>query len=220
MKRIAEPELMDSEDQVRAYAEADFEDSYSLFIRIFDDAFGIDNVSGYVLDLGCGPAEISIRFARTYPHTILHGVDGSEMMLKYGTDTIERIGIQSRVKLVRGMISRAPLPRLQYDAVVCNSLLHHLSDPRLLWITIKQYTCPGAPVLMMDLIRPKTFAQARGLVEKYTGNEPSILKKDFLRSLMAAYRPEEVALQLMEAQLHHFELQVVSDRHLAVFDKI
>ncbi len=123
MKRIAEPELMDSEDQVRAYAEADFEDSYSLFIRIFDDAFGIDNVSGYVLDLGCGPAEISIRFARTYPHTILHGVDGSEMMLKYGTDTIERTGMQSRVKLVRGMISRAPLPRLQYDAVVCNSLL-------------------------------------------------------------------------------------------------
>ena len=39
MERKPEPELMDSEEQTQAYAEADFEESNALFTRALLDAF-------------------------------------------------------------------------------------------------------------------------------------------------------------------------------------
>ena len=61
MKRKPEPELMDSEEQTQAYAEADFEESNALFTRALLDAFQDLPGTGNLADLGCGPADICIR---------------------------------------------------------------------------------------------------------------------------------------------------------------
>src|SRR5687767_12934588 len=84
MKRIPEPELMDDEVQARAYAEADFEEAHSQFTAVFQERFPEIEVTGCVLDMGCGPGDIARRFARAYPRCTVHGVDGSEAMLREG----------------------------------------------------------------------------------------------------------------------------------------
>ena len=50
----------------------------------------------------------------------------------------------------------------------------------------------------------------------YCGDEPEILQRDFYHSLLAAYRPDEVSDQLMEANLADLEVRIASDRHLLV----
>ena len=49
---------------------------------------------------------------------------------------------------------------------------------------------------------------------------PPVLRNDFLNSLCAAYRPDEVARQLASAGLERLQVEVVSDRHLIVFGRL
>ncbi len=44
MKRIPEPELMNSPEQARAYAEADFSEPHNMFVEKFAECFPDDVV--------------------------------------------------------------------------------------------------------------------------------------------------------------------------------
>ena len=79
MQRILEPELMDDSWQAEAYACADFSTPNAAFIQHFSDRFpGFD--SGSIVDLGCGPGDIALRFARRYPRCEVIGIDGAGAM--------------------------------------------------------------------------------------------------------------------------------------------
>ncbi|MEW6001629.1 MAG: class I SAM-dependent methyltransferase [Nitrospirota bacterium] len=218
MKRIPEPEeLMDDEEQAIAYAGADFEEPHSRFITLFKETFGSSSISGYVLDIGCGPGDITFRFARAYPNCIVHGVDGAEAMLSRARKILENsTDLKDRVKLFHGILPDALLRREKYDIIISNSLLHHLHNPQILWDAVKLYAAPQAPVFIMDLKRPESPDEARQLVETYSGKEPEILKRDFFNSLLAAFEVVEVKEQLEIAGLSHFTVTVVSDRHMVI----
>lgn len=217
MKRTLEPELMEDEAQVKAYAEADFEEPNSLFMALFQEMFPLSDIQGYVLDLGCGPGDIGLRFARAYPSCIVHGVDGSSCMVRYAQILSDRLpDIKERVRFICGRLPEVALPRTEYEVIISNSLLHHLPDPQTLWRTVKDYGAPGTAVLVMDLQRPSSTAAARSLVERYAADEPELLRRDFYNSLLAAFELEEIKAQLQKAGLSYLSAQAVSDRHVAV----
>ena len=97
MERIREPELMDDPLQARVYVEANFDASdAALFQRILDLA-GPGGLGSRVVDLGCGPGNISFRLASALPQAALPqaalpqaallqacvlGVDGAAAMLE------------------------------------------------------------------------------------------------------------------------------------------
>ncbi len=216
MKRIPEPELMDSDEQAAAYAHADFEQPHSMYILKFREAFPDEDPTGYVLDLGCGPADITIRFAKAFPGCAVHGVDGAAQMLKYGRIAVEAAGLGQRIQLIHGYLPGAALPRKAYDALISNSLLHHLRDAMVLWQTVRATAKVGAPLFIMDLMRPDSVDRARELMEAYADGEPEVLKQDFFNSLLAAYTVDEVRRQLAQAGLDHLDVRAASDRHLIV----
>ncbi|GAB4299832.1 MAG: class I SAM-dependent methyltransferase [Thiohalomonadaceae bacterium] len=214
MERIAEPELMDEATQARAYAEADFNAPHQRFIELFRERFpGL--APGYVLDLGCGPGDITRRFARAFPSCIVHGVDGAAAMLRHAETMQPGSGLEERIRYIHGYLPGAELPLPHYDVVISNSLLHHLADPLVLWQSILSQAAPGAAVFVMDLMRPDSRATAEAMVEQYAATEPEVLRHDFFHSLLAAYTPEEVAAQLAAAGLA-LTVTVVSDRHFTV----
>jgi ubiquinone/menaquinone biosynthesis C-methylase UbiE len=220
MQRIPEPELMDEDEQARAYAEADFSEPHEQFVALFGEAFPNLELAGTALDLGCGPADVTLRFARAHPRCRIDGVDGAGAMLRFGREAVRRAGLEERVRLVRGCLPDAVLPLEAYDAVISNSLLHHLADPNVLWASARRWGKPGAPVFIMDLMRPDNIEQAERLVRLYAAAEPEILRRDFYNSLRAAYRPEEVREQLRAADLTGLDCRPVSDRHLVVSGRL
>jgi SAM-dependent methyltransferase len=220
MERIPEPELMDGEAQARAYAEADFEEPHSRFIALLRASFPDLPVTGAALDLGCGPADITLRVARAYPRWTVDGVDASAAMLAHGRAAVERAGLRDRITLVECYLPDGDAPRPSYGLVLSNSLLHHLRDPLVLWQSVRRWTRDGGAVFVMDLMRPASRDDAQRLVDCYAAGEPDVLRHDFFHSLLAAYRPEEVAAQLGAAGLGHLELRVVSDRHLVVCGRL
>jgi len=219
MQRIPETELMDDFEQARAYALADFEEPHNAFIKLFREKFPRE-VDGVVLELGCGTGDISKRFARAFPTCRIHAIDGAEQMLMFARQTIDFEMLHEQIRLFRRTLPTDSLPLAKYDVLICNSLLHHLADPQVLWHSIKQFGREGSSVFVMDLMRSASSEEAAQLVQQYAASEPEILQRDFYNSLHAAFTPDEVKGQLQEAGLEQLQVEVVSDRHLIVYGNL
>lgn len=207
---------MNDPAQAHAYAHADFSEPHQRFVDLFVEEFPILDLRGRVLDLGCGAADVTLRFARAFPECVIDAVDGAEAMLEHARKMVTQAGMQSRIHLLRQCLPATQLPRHGYDAVISNSLLHHLHDPHVLWDSIKNHARTGAAIFVLDLLRPATMEQAHALVELHARDEPAILKRDFFNSLLAAFREGEIRLQLQECGLPRLQVRTVSDRHVLI----
>jgi ubiquinone/menaquinone biosynthesis C-methylase UbiE len=214
MKRILEPELMDDVSQARAYARADFAEENQGFVDRFQEYFP-DWTGGHVVDLGCGPADIPIRFLRSFPETRVTAIDASRPMLDLATEAVTAAGLADKVILCCERFQAMTLPK-QADALLSNSLLHHVPNPLQFWFYVKQWAKPGACILVMDLLRPESPEAAQALVNQYAADEDPILQRDFYNSLLAAFTEDEVAAQLAEMNLSRLLIDVPDDRHWVV----
>lgn len=216
MERVKEPELMDNEEQVIAYANANFDEPHNHFLKLLNLAIGKNfPSSGNVIDLGTGAADITIKFALTYPSFKIDAVDGSKAMLVQAEKAIDKFDLNHRINLIHTSIQNISLIEKEYEIILSNSLLHHLHDPTVLWQLVKR--AKGDPIIfIMDLMRPKNMHTVNELVHKYAKEEPEILQRDFRNSLKAAFTPEEVVLQLEDAKLESLKVSIASDRHIVV----
>jgi SAM-dependent methyltransferase len=226
MERTPEPDLMDDDEQARQYAEADFSISDLAFVAaILANLKATAVQPRRILDLGCGPGNISLPLAQALPEPPLLAIDGAEAMLRLARERQRHLPKTP----ARLLFHRALLPltaealtgltpdfRPPFTLLVSNSLLHHLRDPAALWEGLRLWGCPGALVVIRDLRRPDSLAELDALVERHAGGAPDLLRRDFHRSLAAAYRPEEVKRQLHIAGLDGLQVSTVEDRYLEV----
>ncbi len=216
MKRTPEPELMLEPDQVTAYAEADFASSDDAFVEACLAWFReCDIAPNRILDLGCGPGNIALRLANALPNAHITGVDGSKPML----DAARHRSTTPNLRWVEAILPDTGLPDGHFDAIVCNSLLHHLHDPMVLWRTVIRLSRPSAPFVVGDLRRPDSADEALALTERYAGGAPEVLKRDFHASLHAAFTRGEVESQLADAGQQDAQIFIPSDRHLRVLGR-
>lgn len=216
---------MEDPEQARAYSEADFGAAHDgvvdhLLARWPEAA----TEARTVVDLGCGPADVTARLARALPQARVVGVDAGPRMLALGRERISQLGLQDRVTL-RQLHLPAPDAELTelgtFDLVASNSLLHHLADPGALWAAVDALGGSGARVHVVDLLRPDEDEAVDRLVATYAAGEPAVLVEDFRHSLRAAHRPDEVVAQLRAAGLDRvLAVEVVSDRHLLVHGRL
>ena len=218
MQRTPEPELMDEQDQAAAYAAADWSEAHGKIPGYFRQRFpGFDR--GRVIDLGCGPADVTIRFVRAFPKVTAVGVDGSDAMLSFGRRSVHDAGLDSRITLERRYLPDPSIEANSFDAAICNSLLHHLADPLVLWRTAAKAVKPDAPVLIIDLVRPPDHETAARLVKEHAKDAPPVLERDFVASLHAAYTVDEVRQQLLAAGLQQFKVDHVDELHFVAWGR-
>lgn len=220
MLRTTEPELMLDQAQVVAYAAADFAESDNQFVLRFFELFGSQRAVG-IMDLGCGPGNITLLLAAACPDCDIVGVDGSAAMLAIASDRASEAAYNTaRVRFVEVILPDKSLADNSVQVVVSNSLLHHLHDPAVLWQAMAQAAAPGAAVLVRDLRRPESKDKAREIVSTYAGDAPEVLQLDFYNSLLAAFEVEEVVSQLSIAGLDGLQVSAVSDRYLEVSGRL
>lgn len=217
IKRIPEPEVMDNKEEARIYDNADFSrvNRYCAK-RIFKL---LDKDGGHALDLGTGPAEIPIRLCTLAPGWKITAVDASASMLQLARSRVQEAGLDDRIRVLRADAKNLSQLRRRFSAVFSNSLLHHLHDPAPFWREVKRLTRPGGSVMIQDLRRPPNRARARELTRRHTAGDSPLLKQLFYQSLLAAFTPEEVRIQLNEAKLD-LRVRITSDRHLVVSGRL
>lgn len=205
---------MDDPEQALVYARADFEEENQGFIDRFREYFP-EFTEGHVLDLGCGPGDIPVRFARALPSCRITGVDASEPMIGLAGVAVKQAGLADRITFRCERFQAVSLVE-PADAAVSNSLLHHVPNPLQFWYRLRQLVKPGSPVLVMDLLRPDSPEEAQAIVDRYAAKEQEILRRDFYRSLLASFTEDEVAAQLAEMNLSRLIVDVPDDRHWVV----
>jgi len=210
--RVPEKELMCSNEQAASYANANFSESNNLFINNTFQHVKIDNYTK-LLDVGCGDGEIPIRISKETDCEIT-AIDGSQAMLNEFKKKIDKNNVRN-IFLHKKLIDQNLFIDKSFDVIICNSVLHHVSDLSLFWNTIFRLTRKNGIICLMDLERPKSNKEMDDILLKYGGKDP-ILLDDFKNSLKAAYTINEVSQQLDGYNNISFNIKAISDRHFFV----
>jgi ubiquinone/menaquinone biosynthesis C-methylase UbiE len=213
VERVLEPEIMDGAAEADAYARADFADSNQWYADHFTSEYPAHLRE--IVDLGCGPGDVTVRIARAAPHARIVAVDGSAAMLDFARRAFKDAQLSNRVTVHRGRLPGLDLPQHHFDAVLSKDMLHHLPDPQALWSEVRRLGRPGAAVYIMDLMRPDSPSLAREIVERVAAREHPILKEDFYNSLCAAFTLSEIRGQLDSAGLP-LAVEQVTERHMRI----
>ena len=207
---------MTDEAQALAYAQADLEQVNQGFVDRYVASFP-RAVAGTMVDLGCGPGDIAVRFARALPGYSITAVDGSEPMVALAQQAVKTGGVEDRVHVRCARLPMLPLPLQSFDAIVSNGLVHHIPDPYVFWNEVVRLGRPGATVLIMDLFRPDSPERAREIVEQYAASEARAMKYDLYNSLCAAFTLREIRSQIRSRGLGGLVCELASDRHWVVW---
>ena len=218
MERVLEPEVMDDPHQILAYAQADFEEENQGFVDQFFTLYP-DLENPHIVDVGCGPGDIPLRVARCHPTCRVTGIDASQPMITYAEQAAQQAGLQDRIQFRCQRFQDVNLAS-PADAVISNSLVHHVPNPLRFWYSLKTFLKPGAPILVMDLLRPESPEEAQAIVDEHAAEESAQLRQDFYHSLLAAFTEDEVAAQLAELNLSRCFVDVQDDRHWIVYGHV
>jgi ubiquinone/menaquinone biosynthesis C-methylase UbiE len=200
---------MEDERQVLAYSRADFSGSNQLFLEfVLNDH---NKQAEMVLDLGCGPGDITIALAKEIDAHIL-AVDGSAPMIKLAKHQIPEHHLQDRIEVKVSKLPNLKIPTKVYDLILSKDMLHHIPDPLDFWQELERLSNKDTVIYVMDLIRPNSEHEARQMMDAVVPNEEDVLKKDFYNSLLAAFTFEEVEQQLKNTSFH-FQIDLLGDRH-------
>ena len=223
MKRTPEPELMQIPLQVKAYADADFSRSDSMVVKglqkYLKKVGKTLNKNDFILDVACGPGNISRRIAETWPFVKVVGIDGSKEMLKVAEKKLcESFTVNLTYELIEinSIATGEKHFPCKADVLVSNSALHHFHDPFRFWEALKKLGKNQCIHIHRDLIRPTSIEKALEIKEKHLPDSPEVLKNDFYQSLKASFTVEEVNQQLVNSGLSQLEVFQVDELYLEI----
>ena len=213
MKRILEPEVMDTREEAEAYDAMDHSVVNTAFVeRVVE----LGASEGHFLDLGTGPAQIPIFLAQSCPRIRITGIDLSVNMLALGEQHVTEAELADRIALECVDAKDLPYSDQSFDGVVSNSIIHHLPDPMAAVREISRVIRPGGLILIRDLMRPDTPEAAQALVDRYAADDTPYQKKLFYDSFLAALTIPEIEAMLAQTSLTDAIVVQSSDRHWSV----
>ncbi|WP_437296740.1 class I SAM-dependent methyltransferase [Sorangium sp. So ce426] len=212
LPRILEPEAMDTEEDAAEYATISNDVVNEAFAR---RAVELAPAQGRLIDIGTGPGDIAIRIAELSSLDVT-AIDLAEAMLAIARRRAGASPARHRIHVARGDAKATGFPERAFDAVVSNSLAHHLADPTILFAEAQRVGRRGAAILIKDLLRPTTLRDLDALVERYAGGDTAYQRALFRNSLHAALTLDEVRACCRSAGLAEVDIAQVSDRHWVV----
>lgn len=216
LSRVLEPEVMDSADEAEDYNAMD----HSQVNRVFVDDFlsALNSISKptwqpwRIFDAGTGTALIPIELMRRGIPFDVTAADLAEQMLIVARRNVAQAGYDSSIRLVRSDCKRLDDADATYDAVMSNSIIHHIPQPVAVLQECWRILRPGGLLFIRDLMRPQDDRQLERLVEMYAASANAHGREMFRASLHAALTVGDVA-DLIKRLGIVGSVQATSDRH-------
>lgn len=213
LERILEPEVMDSEAEARVYDDMDHAEVNRQFVSDFLQF--ADGVSAFqdMLDVGTGTAQIPVELCLQYPDCRVMAMDLSANMLDLAVYNVEADDLAERITLIQSDAGQMVFEDDMFDAVISNSLIHHLPEPANCLGEMVRVVRDGGILFVQDLFRPNEQTELEQLVEQYTGNETANAQQLFRQSLQAALTVSEMRVLVKGLGFEPDTVQPTSDRH-------
>ena len=210
--RVLEPEAMDTPEEAREYDAMDHSAVNDRFVADFLAAHGPCR-GGQILDVGTGPARIPIALCRADPSARVVGIDLAEHMIGLATANVAEAGLADRIELAVADAKAFADPIGSYEAVLSNTIIHHVPDPRPALAEMARVVAPGGTLFVRDLVRPDEQDEIDHLVALYAGSESAEAQALFAASLEAALTVAEVHAIVLAIGLPADGVSMTSDRH-------
>ncbi len=210
LQRTLEPEAMDTDEEALAYDRMDHAEVNRRFV---DDLLALHPRPHRVLDLGAGTGLIPIELCARDAGVTVTAVDLAPAMLRRAAENVGRAGLSARVGLAVCDAAALPYAPGDFDAVISNSLAHHVPDPVTLFRAVARVAGDRAAVFVRDLCRPATPAEVNALVDRYATREEPFARALFRASLHAALTVDEARAAAAAAGLPDVTAEMTSDRH-------
>jgi ubiquinone/menaquinone biosynthesis C-methylase UbiE len=208
--RVLEPEVMDSESDAVDYDTMDHSEVNRKFVA---DFLAQSPNLREVLDLGTGTAQIPIELCQEAVGARVVAVDAAAHMLRLAEVNLACAGLTDRVQLVWCDAKTLPWPQGRFSAVMSNSIVHHIPEPRSVLAEAVRTAEPGALIFIRDLMRPCDDAMVRQFVDSYAAGANDHQRQLFGDSLRAALSLTEIRALVRELGFDPADVQPTSDRH-------
>jgi len=216
LRRVPEPELMDDDSEVEAYASA----AAATYLEAIDRSF-VDHIakliqgagleSGRVLDLGCGPGQILIMMKQRWPGMQITGLDAGPAMIDKARADAAAAGLDITYEVLRlgpNGETRLPYDDAEFDIVTCNSVIHHLTDPINALDEMARVARPEGAILIRDLARPAFLFPYPLHVRIFGRHYEGEMRRLYEASVAAAYTPSELNQMLRNSRLNDTRTRV------------
>lgn len=218
LERVLEPEVMDTVEEALDYDSMDHAGVNRVFADDFLELFhsaGLETTEQLVriLDVGTGTAQIPIELCGRSGSCHVTAVDLAGEMLKVAADNVEQAGFSGRINLERIDAKQLPFENGAFDAVISNSIVHHIPEPKQVIAEMLRVTRPGGVLFVRDLLRPDDVAERDRLVVLYAGEANFHQQKMFRDSLHAALTLKEIRGILDELDSPVEWVRQTTDRH-------
>ena len=224
LPRILEPEAMDTVDEAIDYDRIDHREVNRLFAADALKALTSAQLLGdgkpcHVIDLGTGTAQIPIELVRqaradgTVQGLVITAVDLAAEMLVVAKRNVAAAAMGDVIRLERLDAKTLPYPDDRFQAVLSNSIVHHIPEPAEALAEAVRVTQPGGLLFFRDLLRPADLAELERLVTLHTVGSSDTQRQLFRQSLHAALTVAEVRSMIAELGLDPDGVRATSDRH-------
>ena len=210
LQRILEPEVMDSVEEAIDYDQMDHSHVNQLFVA---DLLQVREDFRTMLDVGTGTGQIPIELCRRHPSVHVTAIDMAEEMLRVGQANVDREKLTERIRLQLCDAKRMPFADASFDAVMSNSIVHHIPEPFAVFKEMVRVVKPGGLLFVRDLLRPIDETALRGFVQTYAGDANAHQQKMFADSLHAALTLNEVQAMVTRLGFDAATVRQTSDRH-------
>jgi ubiquinone/menaquinone biosynthesis C-methylase UbiE len=219
LPRTLEPEVMDTEEEARDY---DAMDHGQVNARFCGDLLALGVPLGKVLDVGTGTALIPVELCRRDPRVEVDAIDLADHMLALAERNVAHAGLGHRVRIARMDAKATPWPDGSFDAVMSNSIVHHIPEPRQVLAEVWRLVRPGGVVFVRDLERPADATRVAELLATYApipDAAPEVRAMHerqralFEASLRAALTADEVRAMVAALGIPGDAVRSTSDRH-------
>ncbi len=216
MKRILETEYMDTNEESDSYDAMDHGSANGDFVEFFTKAGG---GCGQILDIGTGPGDIPLLIAARHTEAQITAIDAAATMLSIAKKKIEAAGMTERIALQQADAKGLAFADSSFDAVISNTILHHIPQPLELLREARRVLKPGGLLVIRDLFRPETKDEAWALVNKHAAAGTKAQQKLLYDSLHAGLTVVEARDTVKAAGLCHASVEMTSDRHYTIVSK-
>ena len=231
MERVPEPELMEEKEQVISYDEADFSEGEVNLINQINHYLLRKNISlgekDLIVDLGCGPGNISEKLAIKWPNTEVVGIDGSKEMIlraeynkKISTNKKKLKNLSYICSDIKDIKSNNFLIKKRISLLVSNSLIHHITNLEDFFNTIRSLSSNVTVNFHKDLKRPSDEKSAQELKAECSTKYNKILTNDYYASLRASYTFKELKNFTLENGLSSLDVFEEGDKYLIVYGNV
>jgi ubiquinone/menaquinone biosynthesis C-methylase UbiE len=212
LNRELEPEAMDTPEEAHDYNAMDHTSVNARFVADFLAAHGPCR-GGAILDVGTGPARIPIALCLADQRANILGIDLARHMLDRARENVTEAGLADRIKLELVDAKGIPYPDGQFEAVLSNTIVHHIPDPVPALAEMARLVALGGTLMVRDLCRPRDDDAVTHLVRTYAGEESTAAQDLYEASLRAAFTLEEVRGMVAALGLLAEDVVMSSDRH-------